>query len=77
MQAAAEHGHMGCVTLILRSKPDQLDLSNALWTAAAHGHSEAVAVLLQAGIYHHLPALSRLTSAIGRACSLLLLVVAV
>lgn len=56
LQAAAEHGHMGCVALILRSNPDKADLGNALWTAAAHGQSDTLPLLLEAGnisLCHH------------------------
>ena len=48
-QVAAEHGHVGCVTLMLRSGPPQHDLNKALLAAAGNGHEHAMLVLLDAG----------------------------
>ena len=54
LQAAAEHGNMGCVVLILRTKPEEADLGNALWTAAAHGQDDTLPLLLKAGGHRQL-----------------------
>lgn len=53
LEVAAENGHVGCVTLMLRSCPQQNDLNKAVLAAAGNGHEHAMLVLLDAGAEVH------------------------